>query len=561
VGAAAAQGCGLGPGRIEGPIVYLDADEQNADWLKTGHLGWWTPDRIERCCGEPYATYLETVRSKHVDYYAARPNQRSRTHAFAAAAIEHALPPGHGSLTDRLPSELRHRQHLSGGSSQILAVSLLAPAADADSGLAWLGLGDVGRNVRSRFEVELDSSVLREHPRTTTIDWLVESDDAVVAVEAKFTEPGIGACSCKGFLNGDCSARILKRPYWEAAREELGLDGPVTGAPCRLGLAYQAVRNVAAARELAQGRRAGFVLLYDARNPYFARTGAWPGWPALLGSALKGGSVAFRALSWQELTGLRAVPKIVRDWADEKHGIAPATDGPPPNALFAFLKKLPGKRAQLDLAEELGTDPSPLVSAFRATVEAYREYDNLEPFHTAPTTFPERRPWPPRAAHDLADRFSREGGLELDGRRLRYIDREITAYAGDAKADALKADLFLADPQGRPILVEVKLRADKNAFHALVQLLATAAPLLGSLQRTRLALWGSSAEFVVKQAGKVDLLVLLVDPPQKALDDGLRTAAGTLASRLRSEPEIAQVIRRLDVAALESTAHGLEPLP
>jgi len=36
-------------------------------------------------------------------------------------------------------------------------------------------------------------------------------------------------------------------------------------------------------RYLATGRRAPvFALVYDAENPYFTQTGAWPGWPAVL---------------------------------------------------------------------------------------------------------------------------------------------------------------------------------------------------------------------------------------------------------------------------------------
>jgi hypothetical protein len=79
--------------------------------------------------------------------------------------------------------------------------------------------------------------------------------------------------------------------------------GPSPGRPCELGLAYQAVRNVAAAVELAGLREvAAFGLLFERRNPYFAGAGEWPGWANVLDAMLaESNSVAFSAISWHEL--------------------------------------------------------------------------------------------------------------------------------------------------------------------------------------------------------------------------------------------------------------------
>jgi hypothetical protein len=63
---------------------------------------------------------------------------------------------------------------------------------------------------------------------------------------------------------------------------------------------------VAAVREMTGLRETGaFGLLYDARNPYFAGAGDWPGWAAWLElSARAGTGVTIRALSWQQLIPL-----------------------------------------------------------------------------------------------------------------------------------------------------------------------------------------------------------------------------------------------------------------
>jgi hypothetical protein len=44
--------------------------------------------------------------------------------------------------------------------------------------------------------------------------------------------------------------------------------------------------------------------MFDERNPYFGTCDAWPGWPAVLESAVQpDADVRFRACSWQRLLG------------------------------------------------------------------------------------------------------------------------------------------------------------------------------------------------------------------------------------------------------------------
>ena len=96
---------------------------------------------------------------------------------------------------------------------------------------------------------------------------------------------------------------------WQAAREYFDLPPErLPLLPCQLSAVYQAVRNVAAARRLAANRRSfAFLLIYDATNPFFRSTGAWPGWPAVLHSVLDthaARGLIFRAISWQKLMRL-----------------------------------------------------------------------------------------------------------------------------------------------------------------------------------------------------------------------------------------------------------------
>jgi Restriction Endonuclease associating with ARP len=136
----------------------------------------------------------------------------------------------------------------------------------------------------------------------TSVDWLVLDRDQVVAAEAKFTERGLGQCSCELRNAGMCSERVLERPYWSVASRDVALKR-ATGR-CGPSLAYQGVRNVAAAQTIAgKQRETSFLLMYDARNPYFVGAQAWPGWVRLLSQLMKDSRTPFIALSWQDRCG------------------------------------------------------------------------------------------------------------------------------------------------------------------------------------------------------------------------------------------------------------------
>jgi hypothetical protein len=245
-----------------------------------------------------------------------------------------AFPDGLEHLAGAIAARAWHRHHLSAGSSQVLAIALLAAASRADASLQWLPGERRSRHPDARclrgplalFEVELAPAVLRERPRQTSLDWLVLDRHNVIAAEAKFTERGLGQCSCKGREAGLCSERVLQRPYWCVASKDMRLHRDASRTRCHLSLAYQAVRNVAAAQAIAAGRRStAFLLLYDARNPYFAGSRAWPGWIRMLSQLMTRSATTFMPLSWQGLLGCAPVDGQVRVWAREKHGLEPAS--------------------------------------------------------------------------------------------------------------------------------------------------------------------------------------------------------------------------------------------
>jgi restriction endonuclease-like protein len=208
-------------------------------------------------------------------------------------------------------------------SSQTLAITALAAAACADPSLSWLPSGPLlGARRVGLFEVELAETVLNERPYRTQLDFLALGEKAVIAVEAKFTERGFEPCSCNRGAEGICASRIYDRPYWDVAKRQLGFRE--LAGTCQLCLAYQPVRNIAAAEAIAgTGRKATFALLYDDTNPYFGGAGEWPGWAAVLDGLTRQSSVCFGALSWQELLGRIEASDSTLTWMSERHGLLP----------------------------------------------------------------------------------------------------------------------------------------------------------------------------------------------------------------------------------------------
>lgn len=310
------------------------------------HISEWTPSHIKLACGRTHGRYKRGLERHYTDYFVRHP-ELAGSHRFKAKDVPAALPPGREYLAELLTGKRWHPHHLSGGSSQVLAVALLGSAIEEDRSLQWLaelvGVGESGFASNApmfEFEFEVDRSLLNEYPRVTNLDVLVIDERLVVGVEAKLWEKGFGTCGCdkeerkvsratmetplsSAQDRAACSPRILDRPaYWSTASAVLGLPERVAGRLCPIAPSYQAVRNFAAVQALANGRRAVFALFFDDRNPYFRECDAWPGWPALLSSSVSStASVSFRSCSWQRLLESGAVPPDVVEWACSKHAL------------------------------------------------------------------------------------------------------------------------------------------------------------------------------------------------------------------------------------------------
>lgn len=304
---------------------------------RSSHLATWTGPEIFQECQVAYRAYASAKTESNRAYFTAHPELKDEHHPYKAGDLAAALPEEWAGLAEYLPVGERHQHHLSGNSSQVLALGLLGVGGRRDPSLNWLWEALDRQSLLPapsftsvpawQFEFKLAPEVLGEQPRQTSIDFLVSDPGALLCIECKWVEAGIGECSCPapGPLTGGCSDRVLGREaYWKTAYEVFHLPKREKGKPCPLSFTSQAVRNVAAALALAEDDRVPvFGLIYDAENPYFAGCGQWPGWPAALAATLDPDEsrVRFGAVSWQELMSLLPLDPSTAAWASEKHGL------------------------------------------------------------------------------------------------------------------------------------------------------------------------------------------------------------------------------------------------
>lgn len=301
-------------------------------------LAHWTSQAIDQECGPSYRQYEKARRQQYLEYFARYPDLRCPRQVHSAKSRTAALPSDCDDLATLIPRNAWHVHARSGKSSQTLALAILGSAARLDPSLAWFWRAF---NLPTRttaqpqpsfaFERSLSPADLNEKPRATVLDFAVDDPGCFVAAETKWTEAGLGTCSCIEDVTGNpnmgshCSERVSGRQaYWQVAERYFGLPAerlPLFGCP--ISPVYQAVRNVAAAERLAGGKRPfAFVLLYDEQNPYFRPTGAWPGWPEVLQAHLGGHrsrGFYFCACSWQSLVPKLPLQSYVRSWLEEKH--------------------------------------------------------------------------------------------------------------------------------------------------------------------------------------------------------------------------------------------------
>ncbi len=232
-----------------------------------------------------------------------------------------------------------------------------------------------------------------------------------------------------------------------------------------------------------------------------------------------------------------------------------------------------GQQAQLDFT--VTTDD--ISSAFHATVSAVSAIRGDGPFHPAGTRKAlfdldaERGP----VVDALADtehlqallwsppHWSVEGRSELD---FVFVTREITpgsAVDGDKRAWVIEqdcqvsADLLLMNTKDRtPIVAEFKRGGDQNADYALVQALAAAAQLTPPRQRERLR--AQYSEYFGKNLPeRLDVYVIVTDPPPRGTRPKLLRRAQAHAAELQASGALDQWIRRIVFLEVKASAGRL----
>jgi hypothetical protein len=215
-----------------------------------------------------------------------------------------ARPLDRDRLLALIPKWERHKWFRSMNSSQALAQSIFGNLAlyghlDCLTALQ----SDESDPLLSDAHVSSDSFVM-EHkvnhlrePRATSLDGYFFGDYQV-AIECKFTEAEIGACSrprlrpsasnyARDFCNGNyqrqgtrmtrCSLTERGVVYWQYVPHLFRWQNDLDLAPCPLNANYQLVRNILAigarADETASLDRGHVVLIYDERNPVFQEGG------------------------------------------------------------------------------------------------------------------------------------------------------------------------------------------------------------------------------------------------------------------------------------------------
>lgn len=229
--------------------------------------------------------------------------------------------------------------------------------------------------------------------------------------------------------------------------------------------------------------------------------------------------------------------------------------------LYRSLKGA-GLTAQHERAGELLEHPDVVTRLYRAGTTGLGRGAMSEPFYPAGARKGLAERWPPARTEHFAERLWRpttwkvgDGETGLD---FHYVDREIvTARNGKAIAAIVdderrleRLDLLLCNSTDRtPILAELKIRRDENAFYGLIQGLAHVAQLQSKSQRKRLS--KVYTDYFPTTPEQLDLYVILFERPTKGKPKALLEQAQQLAPHLVKS---IAVLRR--VAFIEAEPEG-----
>jgi hypothetical protein len=230
-----------------------------------------------------------------------------------------------------------------------------------------------------------------------------------------------------------------------------------------------------------------------------------------------------------------------------------------PKDIRVFYRSLKrrGLTAQSELAKQL-EGSGRLPQLYRAGTRGLGPIRMTEPFYPAGSRKSLKESWPPQRTEHLAWRLWKPSRWKVDkaaGLDFFYVDREIVTARTKAPAAVTdnqrleRLDLLLCNAEDRtPILAELKIGKDENAFYAFVQGLAHLAQLQSKTQRKRLA--NVYPDFFPAAPEQFDLYLILFDQQTTGKRGDLRDQAEALATQL-ADGESIPALRR--VACLEAT--------
>lgn len=224
-------------------------------------------------------------------------------------------------------------------------------------------------------------------------------------------------------------------------------------------------------------------------------------------------------------------------------------------------------------SERLLQDPSPLIEKFDSSIKKFDAWDNQEGFYSNPKRAPKWSEGPSeiRKTHHVAWYLRRQQSLRVkDDSALsaRYVDYEIapTRATGGVKFEGggtwrsgVFVDLLLAssgDPH--PIIGELKIRADKDPFTGLVQMLSCAALFSTRNQYRRLCDFMPAGEFMMRDEPLLDGYILLykfLEVEQGQLRE-LGKRAELLSESLMQSNPIRERLRRVACLDLDLDSEG-----
>lgn len=216
------------------------------------------------------------------------------------------------------------------------------------------------------------------------------------------------------------------------------------------------------------------------------------------------------------------------------------------------------EREQTILAQDHAERPAPLLRRFRKSVAAAEQLPPLSSQDFYPGTSKRKDPRTHELsergvvstfdfASQLVDRAHLVAGCDELG--FAFVDREIfpARSTEEIRMDERQLDLLLAASDGLPIVAELKIRKDKPAYYALVQVLMHASELVSRSQRDRLARCYPAAGFRWPEQGPlIDVYLIGYEADESGTYRGDSFAATErISEKLMADRRFRAVVRRI----------------